>query len=112
MNVKTIDAAKVWNGEIIYYYIKEGHQSAEQFCKDVIVPALKEDQQELTIDFSNFKFGVSIQQVWIMAYYLIEKAKFTLDELQSRLIIKEDELIKGRSLNDEFRLAILDASKN
>lgn len=102
--MKTIQAEK-WHSSIDWYYAHEGSHSAEQFCDDVVIPALNENNEALSIDFSKLKLGVSIQMIWIIGFYLYNKG-FSVDELKNRIVIIDHPC---KNTHKEFMLSINDA---
>lgn len=105
--MKKIDVAKEWGMEVFYYYLWEGKNSAEQFCVDVLVPALNDSDEKIEIDFSNTLSGLTVQQVWIIGYYLVRNANFDAATLKERVLFKEEAF---SDIQEEFLLSINEAS--
>lgn len=99
--------ADEWNSSFHWYYISEGEYSAEQFCEDVIIPALKIDKEPFIIDFSDFKIGISTQMIWIVGYYLFKKG-FSVKEIKDRITIVDHNF---KDTHNEFILSIVDAER-
>lgn len=105
--MKTIDASK-WSHSLQWYYKHEGDYSAEKFCDDIIIRELEEHDEPFTIDFSNFKVGVSTQMVWIMGYYLV-KMGYKAEDIEARVTFVEYDF---KDTHEEFIKSVYDAKIN
>ncbi|WP_425263345.1 non-canonical purine NTP pyrophosphatase [Vibrio owensii] len=101
-----VDVAKEWGREVIFYYLWEGKNSAEQFCEDVVIPALRGSDEIIEFSFDNCMTGLTHQQTSIIAFYLVRNASFDPEELKRRVRFKEESF---DSINEEFADAVQEA---